>query len=544
MKLIQSLKDYRLSQSIELGVPPYAIYSNAVLNDIGSMRPSTEKEIKRIKGFGKKRFEKYGKDILRICADTTLTYDESDTIPIAPKLSEDTSSREFTTIPFEALRHVPYSPTGITLSEEQKKAIDMCDKGHNVFISGPGGVGKSLLIDIFQRRYSPLKRVQICALTGVAAEILGCSAKTIHSWSGVSTGKQDAATILGYVKKSKPCLTRWKTTDILIIDEVSMMSKKLFETLDYVGKHLRHNEKPFGGCQLLFLGDFYQLPPVGDNQDPDTSSFCFESPLWSPTFQHVILLHTIFRQSDKVFMKLLHQVRQGGISKNSFERLCGRTLRQGHKLVIDKTMKPTIISPLKHTARTINEKNMAELTGESYSYQSTLVKSDEFNHKTFSLLVDREIIQLEKRMNADKQITLMVGARVMCVVNLDMGGGPQIVNGSQGIITKFVDGLPVVAFKNGITKLMDYHQWRSDDLPGLSVKQIPLILSWAITIHKSQGVTLDSALIDAGSNIFEYGQTYVALSRVKTLEGVYLSNFDANKIRTNPKVTKYYAHLK
>jgi ATP-dependent DNA helicase PIF1 len=146
-------------------------------------------------------------------------------------------------------------------------------------------------------------------------------------------------------------------------------------------------------------------------------------------------------------------------------------------------------------------------------------------------------------MNTDKKITLKEGAHVMCIINLDMCSTNQIVNGSQGKVIGFVNDIPLVKFKNGVTKLMEYHSWKSDEIVGLAVQQIPLILSWAVTIHKSQGMSLDSAIIDIGSGIFEKGQSYVALSRVKSLDGIYLINFDHNKIMTNSKVKEYYSSI-
>jgi ATP-dependent DNA helicase PIF1 len=141
-------------------------------------------------------------------------------------------------------------------------------------------------------------------------------------------------------------------------------------------------------------------------------------------------------------------------------------------------------------------------------------------------------------------IKLKVGAQVMCVVNIEMPTGEMICNGSQGIVTKFTEqGLPVVKYRNGHEMTMNYHLWESENIPGIGVYQIPLILAWAITIHKSQGATMDAAEIDVGSGVFECGQTYVALSRVKSLEGLYLTSFDASKILINKKVREFYDSL-
>jgi ATP-dependent DNA helicase PIF1 len=334
----------------------------------------------------------------------------------------------------------------------------------------------------------------------------------------------------------------WKKVDILIVDEVSMMSLKYFETLDKIGRRIRNVDTPFGGIQLIFSGDFYQLPPVGDNSDITTSQFCFESPLWKSTFEHVVILKQNFRQCDPVFMKILKQIRKGGISRESHDILKNRIITKDTH--ISKSMIPPMICPLKQMVTMVNDRYMKKLDSESFTYEQRIVKTEDFNTFTTDKQVTYEVNQLEKRMNADKTLHLKIGSRVMCVANLDMTGDQQIVNGSQGIVEKIIGEIPLVRFNNGITKLMEYHSWMSDDIEGLGIQQIPLILSWAITIHKAQGVTLESAIIDAGDNIFEYGQTYVALSRVKTLEGLHLHQFNYNKITTNPKVIEYYEQYK
>jgi ATP-dependent DNA helicase PIF1 len=153
---------------------------------------------------------------------------------------------------------------------------------------------------------------------------------------------------------------------------------------------------------------------------------------------------------------------------------------------------------------------------------------------------EMEIRSLSNNIMADKKLVLKKGAQVMCVANIDMESQYPIVNGSQGIIVDFVKGLPLVLFADGQKRIIGYHEWKSENIPGLGVKQVPLILAWAITIHKAQGVTLELARIDAGSNIFECGQTYVALSRVKSLEGLYLTAFNPQKIKVNRKVQEFY----
>ena len=194
--------------------------------------------------------------------------------------------------------------------------------------------------------------------------------------------------------------------------------------------------------------------------------------------------------------------------------------------------------------------NMKKLDSSVITYEYEIIETKDYKppYKSDSYDIDEKYIkyetnQLKKRMNGELTLDLKLGAKVMCVANIGMEGSNKIVNGSQGEIIDFVDNIPIVKFKNGIIKEMTPHTWMSDDIKGLGLKQLPLILSWAISIHKAQGITLDSAIIDIGDNIFEYGQTYVALSRIKTLEGLFLGEFNMLRIMTNPIVTEYYASL-
>ena len=163
---------------------------------------------------------------------------------------------------------------------------------------------------------------------------------------------------------------------------------------------------------------------------------------------------------------------------------------------------------------------------------------------TTEQMKEMEIRFLKENVMVGQKLVLAIGTQVMCVANIDMDSSTPIINGSQGIVTQFSkDGLPIIRFSNGKERLIGYHTWNSENIKWLGVKQIPLIYSWAITIHKSQGVSLDFAEIDAGSNIFECGQTYVALSRVKTLEGLFLTSFNPQKIMVDKKVKTFYESI-
>ena len=448
--------------------------------------------------------------------------------------------------------------TEMNLSPEQELALQKYKEGKNIFLTGPGGSGKTELIRrMVKISQEQTKRLQVCALTGCAAILLQCKAKTIHSFAGIGLANGTVDEVIRKVISNKYKTKNWTSIDILIIDEVSMMSSKLFDILDYIGRRTRKIlDKPFGGIQVVFSGDFYQLPPVGTYGQADTAAFCFESVNWSKTFDEIILLKTIFRQRDPDYTTILNQVRVGKLYKSSYEKLqqhinkpfpiasTGTTTAQ--------TFKPTILLPRRKDAELINAQELEKLTGESKIYrisQATVVPQgitqSETKLATFSQeQKESEYTFLASNIMADKEIVLKIGAQVMCIANIDMESSDQVVNGSQGVVVGFIGELPLVQFNNGPRRTVGYHIWASEAIPTIGVKQMPLIYAWAITIHKAQGVSLDMAQIDAGSNIFECGQTYVALSRVKSLEGLYLTDLNPQRIKVNKKVQEYYLSLK
>ena len=239
-------------------------------------------------------------------------------------------------------------------SEEQQIAFDKYIQGQNIFITGPGGTGKSALIKHLKQDADKRgKHIQVCALTGCAAVLLECKAKTLHSWSGIGLGKGPIEQLIKKVQKNKHSKALWKETDILVVDEVSMMSLKLFETLDAIGKSVRKDRRPFGGLHLIFSGDFYQLPPVGDKDDLDTSKFCFESEFWFTTFQkeNHIQLQKIFRQNDPVYQSILNQVREGRLKRSTNDILMNQVNKTIDETV---TIKPTKLFPTRNKVDSIN----------------------------------------------------------------------------------------------------------------------------------------------------------------------------------------------
>lgn len=429
------------------------------------------------------------------------------------------------------------------MTDLQKSAITKYKNKENIFLTGPGGSGKSAIIkyivkDAEQRHIN----LQVCALTGCATVLLGNNARTIHSWSGIGIDNRHIEVVSEKIATCAPRRKNWCRTQVLIIDEVSMMSKKMIELLDLTGKKCRKNSLPFGGLQVVFSGDFFQLPPVGDINE-DTEKFCFESQVFDKLFpkENIINFDKIFRQKDLLYSKILNQIRKGMISNNSIKILTECTKKQVNK---DEIIKPTVIKPLKRDVDLINVTSLKNLSGEKRTF-----KMEYISPKTKTATkeaITYEFKQIESKIYAEKELVLKIGAQVMCIVNMmDENGKLLLCNGSQGVVTEFdkLLGFPIVQYKNGVKIMMTPANWASEDITDLCVRQVPLILSWAITIHKSQGASIELAEIDAGSSIFAAGQTYVALSRVTTMDGLYLTNFDHNKIFVNKKAKEFYDSL-
>ena len=459
----------------------------------------------------------------------------------------------------------------VILSQEQELALTEYTAGKNIFLTGPGGSGKTELIKQMVRLGKEAgKEVQVCALTGCAALLLNCGAKTVHSWAGIGLANGSNHDIVKKLidAKVKAKIQKWKKTDILIIDEVSMMSKKIFNLLDEIGRRIRKKyDVAFGGIQVVFSGDFYQLPPVSKNnynteveeqeqEQYDAGAFCFESEKWNTTFHVTIQLKTIFRQTDLEYCKILNQIRVGKLYKSSLDILT----RHIGKPYQASGFKPTKLFPRKKEVEVINRMEYAALTEEEHVFKIAKVKDDQLslssNDKRESAFLseaqkEMELNFLLNNVIVDKELRLKKGTQVMCVANIDLACDTvlkPIVNGSQGIVVDFVGegitkGFPLVQFNNGTKRVIGPHIWQSETIKSIAITQIPLIYAWGITIHKAQGASLDSAEIDAGSNIFECGQTYVALSRIKSLEGLYLTAFNPSKIKVNKKVQDFYATI-
>jgi ATP-dependent DNA helicase PIF1 len=429
-----------------------------------------------------------------------------------------------------------------SLTKEQQTVLDTLAEGHNVCMTGCGGTGKSYVLKQLDTRLGPILEaklgkkpvIHITALTGCAALLLGPEASTLHSWSGIGLGKEDVSDLIWKIQRNGRAKRNWKACDLLVIDEISMMTVELLEKLDDIGKRMRKCfDKPFGGIQLLLVGDFCQLPPVKQ------LTFAFESERWTTIVPKVIELTVVQRQKDPVFQKILTEARAGDLSSVS-EALLKERMGLNWK---SHRIRPTLLFPRNAEVNMINDANLKALKGPLKTFDAgisyadlkvaakTNIKTEDFKRSV--AILDRDAMYRDKLLLAEE-------AQVMLITNLDVASG--LVNGSRGVVIGFdaKDGSPIVEFLAGNRLPISLHKWEIDGYPGVFRTQYPLRLAWACTIHKAQGATLDSALIDIGTNTFEYGQAYVALSRVRSLEGLYIHDFTPGAFSLHPKVAAFY----
>lgn len=413
------------------------------------------------------------------------------------------------------------------LNIEQKEAFEIIKNGKNVFITGGAGVGKSFLIKFIQKwGINKNINIEITALTGIAALLIG--GKTLHSWAGIGLGKEDKITLYMKILGNKNVVKRWLDTKILVIDEISMLSVSLFEKLNYIGQKIRHSYKPFGGIQLVFVGDFAQLPPV----ENDNINYLFNNKEWINSIDRTLYLKINSRQTDPEFSNMLNEIRIGIVTDKTFVKLQSKI---GIKL--EGEIKPTKIYSTRSSVDDLNLKKLNKLIIKGNPLKSYIctdvIKGKCHNTEYITTYVNTN-------SNFRKELQICVGAQVMLIYNLDVKAG--LVNGSRGIVKSFIEGYPSVLFSNGIQIVVTpiESEYKIQDNIRLIRTQIPLILAWASTVHKSQGCTLDCVSIDLGSSIFAYGQAYTALSRVKSFDSLTLEALDISKIIANPAVTEFY----
>ncbi len=385
--------------------------------------------------------------------------------------------------------------------------------GKNVFLTGSAGTGKTYVLNRYIRYLKERKvPVSITASTGIAATHL--EGTTIHAWSGIGIRDKLSMRNLRDMKEKKYLKKNIEKTRVLLIDEISMLHKKQFGLVDEVLRYFRETDEAFGGLQLIVSGDFFQLPPVGDPSETNRDKFCFMSDAWLAAGFTVCYLTEQFRQTDNRLDAILNEIRGASISSDSLQQLQMR--REAAEL-----SDPTRLYTHNQDVDRINTEHLRSIKGPKRSFKAQ-VKGNLKLAET-----------VKKSIMAPENLELKKNARVMFVRNNYEKG---YLNGTLGRVLRFdSEGFPVVQLDNGYEITASPEDWRLEDESGkllLSYSQVPLRLAWAITVHKSQGMTLDAAVMDL-SNTFEKGQGYVALSRVKSLEGLVLEGFNQTTLQVD-----------
>lgn len=387
----------------------------------------------------------------------------------------------------------------------QEKALAILKSGRNVFLTGSAGTGKTYVLNQYikylQERRVP---VAITASTGIAATHM--NGMTIHAWSGI--GVRDHMTLrhLQTLKTKKYMQNKMDEVAVLIIDEISMLHLKQFSMVDEVLQYFKGNNLPFGGIQVVFSGDFYQLPPIGEHHETSKDKFCFMSNSWVRANLHVCYLTKQFRQTENELNFVLNEIRNGEMSQSVVQLLEEKVQESMYE---DEEVFPQLYTHNADVDR-INEFKIKELDS----------KPKKFKGKASGNKVLCET--MVKSILAPELLELKIGAEVMFVRNNWEEG---YFNGTLGTVREFSEnGFPLVETRDGDWIEAKSETWKVDDEQGktlASFTQIPLRLAWAITVHKSQGMTLDAATIDLRKT-FEKGQGYVALSRLRDMKGLRL----------------------
>jgi ATP-dependent DNA helicase PIF1 len=452
----------------------------------------------------------------------------SRTTKYAQSVCQNRIKKETNRIPKDTKTHQPL----FEWAQEQKNIFSHVHRGASVFITGSAGTGKTVLlkhiIDILKDVHGKSK-VFVTASTGIAACAL--QGQTLHSFASIGIQNADSGTLLDKVKMNKHACKRWKKAKALVIDEISMISADLFESLEYIARDIRGSEVVWGGIQLIVCGDFFQLPPVIKQQKLSGKEFAFEADCWNASFDLQVELTQVFRQSDPRLIKMLQGIRKGETDAEDLQLLeesC--SMNKQDSLVV-------WLYPRINDVEKVNEERMKSLGESTVTYAAA----------------DSGLEHRKKQLNqgiVPDQLVLCVGARVMLIMNLNIER--NLCNGATGTVTGFVPVedknarksdilFPQVKFDRGPEILIEPQNFEifEGDIVVAWRYQIPLILAWAISIHKCQGMTLDHAQTDL-SRAFGYGMVYVALSRVRSLEGLHLSGFTPSKIKAHPKVLLFY----
>jgi ATP-dependent DNA helicase PIF1 len=371
------------------------------------------------------------------------------------------------------------------------------------------------------------------ASTGVAALLLGCGGTTVHSWSGMGLGDLPVPRMVA--KASRTAAQRVRDTDVLVIDEISMLHPEFFLKLEEYVRLIRKCDLPMGGIQLIAVGDFMQLPPVGA---PPEAPFCFQTGAWSACLKKMVRLTQVYRQKDEAWAHLLNRMRLGQVTPEDVHVLQARV---GATFPADG-IEPTMLRARNSQADVLNESRLAALPGREDVYAcKTVCGVKRKPGLSVAAAGPAPSPDVYKKLVADRSpapavLKLRLGASVMLLKNLDLDAG--LANGSLGVV-KCLNPL-VVTFIGGVERVIGAEVWDikfdvGNYVCSATVEQYPLQLAWALTIHKIQGASLDRVSVALDRSLFEFGHAYVALSRVKTLQGLHLTVFDPACIKAHPQ---------
>lgn len=417
----------------------------------------------------------------------------------------------------------------------QQEALQVLKLGKNVFLTGPAGSGKThVLNEYISFLRSRGVEVAVTASTGIAATHL--KGMTIHSWAGIGIRDSLSEYELDMLSQKAYLHKRFEKAKVLVIDEVSMLSAQTLDTVDQVARMFTRVDAPFGGMQVVCSGDFFQLPPIEkrpsvadtqtiffDDETERSTPFAFMSRAWREADMHTCYLKTQFRQGDDALASLLDELRDGEPSEQTIEVLRSR-------IITDEPEDVTKLYTHNVNVDSFNGKKLQALEADEQVYLMTASGKPHV------------IDALKRGALAPERLVIKRGALVMFVKNNPVAG---YVNGTVGEVTGFEGGYPIVVTKTGERFVASPQTWSVEDGGKVlgEIGQVPLKLAWAVTIHKSQGMTLDRAVVDL-SNAFVPGQGYVALSRLRTLDGLLLKGFNPMALRVHEQVRDVDAQLR